>query len=358
MNMEGYSIDDGFINSNKFVVLMVQAVLTALLVLWANLNYWSIGNIFVLCIVLAIVNIYVLRFIVFEERYYSRMYIKLKDNEITTPSIFWGITSIRDTEDGAILKYTNAKSAILVRLERDTITGKESEFIETHYDSFSDFYNALNTKGLKFVQMSLMEQAGRDPRLHKLDDLVLKANNKNIAKIVEAQIGHIKKMTRATLFETDYFLIYVEGTVNAESLVSDAIDSIYKVLDGAFVGFSILSSNDIVEMMKEEFGVKYFDYASATLNVFKNSGVNVSGAVAISEIQFDDGSVIEVGEYERNRIDRLASLYFRETERINAGTIKKTLERKQYDGAGKTTVFTKKSTIEKSDKATRGDGND
>ena len=60
------------------------------------------------------------------------MYKQLKESEITTPAIFWDIASIKDTIDGAILTYSDAKIGILLRIERDTITGKPPEFKETH----------------------------------------------------------------------------------------------------------------------------------------------------------------------------------------------------------------------------------
>ena len=76
-----------------------------------------------------------------------------------------GYSVYKETEEGAILIYSSSKIGVIFRLERDTITGKEPEFKEYHYDAVSDFYKEIVYRKYKFVQMNVMEQAGNDNRL-------------------------------------------------------------------------------------------------------------------------------------------------------------------------------------------------
>ena len=77
---------------------------------------------------------------------------------------------------------------MFIRLERDTITGKDKDFRETHFDAISEFYKEMNNRQYQFVQLNIMEQAGNDPRIDTLDELVLKSDNANLAELIEMQV--------------------------------------------------------------------------------------------------------------------------------------------------------------------------
>ena len=133
------------------------------------------------------------------------------------------------------MTYSDAKLGVLVRLERDTITGKPPEFKETHYDAISDFYKHIMTSRYNFVQMNIMEQAGNDPRLDELDKLIYSSSNPNIRLLMERQIGYIKNITHHTLYESDYFLFYTSDLTKIDKIVDEVIDLIYTILDGGYI---------------------------------------------------------------------------------------------------------------------------
>lgn len=307
MNVDGGAWEDRFFNSTKLVILAGTIFINVLVIAWLTTLYAGWPAYVILGSILLFIDQLILRYFIFEESYYYRMYVKMKKYEISTPSVFWNISSIRDTEDGGIMIYGDGKVGLIVRLERDTITGKSDDFKERHYDAISDFYKELVIKNLKFVQMNVMEQAGKDPRLQKLDDLVIKADNPNIAKIVEAQVGYIKKITRATLFESDYFLIYSDDINRLDSITSDAIDCIYNLLDGAFIGYSILNTNEILEMLKETYGVKYFDYTEAAVSMHRSTSINIPKSFNLVQVNFISGESAEIGNVEKNRLNVLTS---------------------------------------------------
>lgn len=345
MNVEGGAWEEGFFTSSKVCILIAAAFINAGVVMWLSTLYVGWPAKVLVYLILAFLDQLVIRLFIFEEKYYYRMYQKMKQYEVSTPSVFWNIASMRDTEDGVILVYGDGKVGILIRMERDTITGKTPEFKEIHYDAISDFYKELNLKNLKFIQMNIMEQAGKDPRLQKLDELVIKAENKNIAKIVESQVGYIKKITRATLFESDYFLIYSEDMNRSDSIVSDSIDCIYKLLDGAFIGFSVLSSNDVLELMKEQYGVRYFDYTEATVGMYRNSGVHIAKAFTITGVTYTSGDTDKVGNVENNRLIALASYISRGVIKPGEWTVKDALGGKIRNNTNKNLSSSRNSTV-------------
>lgn len=307
MNVEGGSWDEHFISTKKLVFIGIIFFSLMFMIMYFADNGTSVSSILICLAVWLFISQLIVRYIVFEEKFYYKMYKVMKNHEITTPAIFWDITSIKDSYDGAILTYSDAKIAIVVKLERDTITGKREDFKEIHYDAISDFYRALMQAKYMFVQMNLMEQAGDDPRLDELGKLVNKSNNKNICELMEKEIGYIKNISHKTLYESDYFIIYTYDVQKIDSIIDEAIECLYKVLDGAYIGYRVLSAKEVVEFVRSLYGVKYFNYTQATLDMFKIAGISGKKPFVISDIRYTDGSEQEIGEYELNKIYKITS---------------------------------------------------
>ena len=327
MNVEGGTWDENFISTKKLVV--IGLIMFSLM--FIILHIVDAGVPFITSVVYIalwfIISLYALRFIVFEERFYYKMYKILKNYEVTTPAIFWDIASINNTPDGAILTFSDTKIGVLVRLERDTITGKHPDFKEVHYDAVSDFYKALNNYKYKFVQMNIMEKAGNDPRLENLDPLVHKSDNNNICKLMEKEIGYIKNITHNTLYESDYILVYTHDLTKVDTIVSDIIDCVYKILDGAYVDYRILSSKEIIEFVKEIYGVKYFNYTQATLDMYKLSGATTGKPFTMCSLQYTDGKYQDLNSSDINKIYSMTSEVLSGARKIDEISIRETLNK-------------------------------
>lgn len=307
MNVEGGSWDEHFITTPKLVCIV--AMIAAAVLIGASLyDIVAPARSYIMCYAIWFVAcFYITRFFIFEEKFYYKMYKQLKQSEITTPAIFWDIASIKDTPNGAVLTYSDAKIGVLIRLERDTITGKAPEFKETHYDAISDFYKQVMLNRYNFVQLNIMEQAGNDPRLEELDKLLYNTDNPNIRALMERQVGYIKNITHHTLYESDYFLFYTSDLTKIDTIIDEAIDMIYLILDGAYIGYRVMNARDIIEFVKEEYGVKYFNYTEATLAMFKNQGIHTKNPFSIAEIRYADGDIQEITQTDIIRINKLTS---------------------------------------------------
>ena len=306
MDVEGGYQDGRFFNTTKFIALICIAA-TALVIYFALVDTGTVRQYLVLYTLWFIASVQVIRYIIFEEKYYYRMYLQLKDNKVTTPAAFWNVTSTNDTEDGVVLTFVDARIGIILKLDRDTITGKEENFRERHYDAISDFYRELVTMGYSMVQMNIMEQAGNDPRLPELDRLVNKDPNPNIRKLLEASAGHIKNITNRTLYESDYFMIYTHDISKIDMLFSDAIDAVYKILDGGYIGYHFLSLREVVDLVKEQYNVSFFDANEATITMSKNNGYDIAAPFTLVGMEFNDGVYEEVGRRELFEINRITS---------------------------------------------------
>lgn len=327
MNLEGYAGDDGFFNTTKLIIGLGTILLTALGVNKALKVQNFTTKLLALAAVIFIAQ-WVIRKFVLQEDYYSKIYKKSKEYRITTPQVFWAAPIIQDGYEGATVTYVDGKTGVIVRAIRDTITGRTEEMRESHYDAISDFYKSVNQHGFSMVQMNIMEPAGRDPRMGQLDKLVTQPSNRNVAKLMEMQIGYIRKTTRETLYETEYFLIYTKNTFDTSKMVSEVAECAQQLMGGAYTGYEILDRAECIELMKELYGVTYFDYGRATTGAYQGTGAGVHKAFEIKEVRFGDGSKVEVGVQGNIRLQNLASLVLKGDLEDEDWTVKQALDGK------------------------------
>lgn len=302
MNVEGGTWNEHFITTGKLIWIAILAACSVVMYMWLASTNASVFGYFIFTLGFILIASLVVRYVIFEERYYYKLYQKMKDNEIGTPAIFWNIASIKETNEGCILIYADARVGVMFRLERDTITGKDEEFREEHYDSISNFYKEIANKKYSMVQMNIMEQAGNDPRLYELDKLIKKNSNPNIQNLMEQQIGYIKNITRKTLFETEYFLIYTEDLTKTDQIIEDVVDIAFKAMDGAYIGYSILHYKDIIEFEKDLYNIKYFDCTEATLEMFKRNGIYYGSPFKLTGVVFDNDEEHDINEVVNQKI--------------------------------------------------------
>lgn len=328
MNVEGGVWNEHFITTPKFICIVLIILSAVAIIMMLGSDKASITQYMIWLSIWMFVSIQVLRFIVFEEKFYYKMYLELQEHEISSPALFWDIASIKDTDDGAIITYSDAKIAILVKVERDTITGKQKEFKETHYDAISDFYREVATDRYSFVQMNIMEQAGKDPRLNELSKVIYKSDNENICKLMELQVGYIKNITHKALYESDYFLFYTQDLSKVDCIISEISECIFKLLDGAYISYQILSSKEIVDLVKEIYGVNYFNSTEASLLMFNKDAAGDITPFNVTGMLWKDGEEQEFNNKELNKLRNITSSVIRETLSVNDMSLKEALYRK------------------------------
>lgn len=329
INVEGGNYNEHFITTPKLICIGLIFAGLAFIIYKCSHGTGGLLSWLLWLAIWGVTSTFVARFIIFEEKFYYRMYLDLKEHEITTPAIFWDIASIKDTDEGAIITYSDAKIAIMVKVERDTITGKTRDFKEVHYDAISDFYRDVITQKYSFMQMNIMEQAGKDPRLNELSKIVYKSDNPNIQKLMEMEVGHIKNITHTSLYESDYFLFYTNDLTKIDTIIMDITESIFKLLDGAYIGYKVLSSKDIVDLLKEEFGVTYFNYTEASLLMYNNNANSMIKPFDITGILWTDGEDQTLNNQEINKLRTITSGVIKETLSISDVALKESIYRKE-----------------------------
>ena len=296
MNMEGNNYSDSFWQTYKLITIVVQLFILAFILLSPVLGDGTWGGALKLLALWLIAMFFVVRFVIFEEKFNYKMYKQMLEYEVSTPATFWDIVAIKNTEDGAILTYRDGKIAVMLKVDRDTITGKPREFKETHFDAIQDFYHRLQDYKLSFVQMNIMEPAGNDPRLAELDKLVVKNDNPNIRKLMQLEVGFTKTITKRTLYESDLFLIYVKDRTRIDTLMNDVEDCVYELMNGAYIGYRFMDEADILDFIKDEYGVSYFNRTQATLSLFSRTNQSLKPTFRIAKVEDTDGREFEISD--------------------------------------------------------------
>lgn len=309
MNMEGNNYTDSFWQTPKLIVGGIMLFLLLIILLAPFIGGVQIGWVLKRLLLWQVAMFFIARYIIFEEKFNYKMYKQMLEYEIQTPAIFWDIVQIKNTGDGAILTYKDGKTAVMVKVERDTITGKSREFRETHFDAIQDFYNRLQNYKFSFVQMNIMEPAGNDPRLQELDKLVTKSDNPNIQKLMQLQVGYTKKKTKRTLYESDIFLIYAKDRARIDTIVADVEDCIFELLNGAYIGYRLLDEGEILEFVKNQYGVSYFNRTEATLNLFSRTNQTTKPTFSIVKVQDQNGREYNIQKEQQRKIHSLAQKY-------------------------------------------------
>lgn len=309
MNMEGTLGDDNFITLPKF--LTIGCIFGALVgwLIMANSSGYSFMNTLIVFLILLWISSILLRYIVFEERLYYKMYEELKKGRVIKPDRFWNIASKSKSSHGTALIYNDAKIGVIVRLERDIITGKGEGVEENHYDAVSDFYKYLNSKGIKRVFMNIMEPTGKDERLAELDKLCNATDNYNINRLVELSVTHIKNISNNTLTDVEYYLLYTDDIMGQDSLIDNVEEAMSILMSGAYASYEILGTlgdREINEFARQINFVDYFNTDEAALRIFKANGMERS-SLRISKIKLSNGRVIDIDPMASQAISNISS---------------------------------------------------
>ena len=306
MNMEGNNYTDSFWQTPKLVVTAAMLFALVIILIQPAVGGVPIGQMFRLLLIWLVQAFFIFRYIIFEEKFNYKMYKQMLKYEIQTPAIFWDIVQIKNTGDGQILTYRDGKTAVMVKVDRDTITGKPREFKERHFDAIQDFYNRLQNYRLSFVQMNVMEPAGNDPRLVELDKLITKNDNPNIQKLMQLEVGYTKKKTKKTLYESDIFLIYVKDRTRVDTIIADVEDCIFELLNGAYIGYRLMDEADILDFIKDQYGVSYFNRTEATLSLFSRTNQTMKPTFTLYKVTDTSGREYEISKASAMKIHNMA----------------------------------------------------
>ena len=249
--------------------------------------WWRLG----IALAVFYVGLFIMRFIVFHELWYSDMYEGLKETDFDLPlDAIWNIFDI-DYSYPYISYFKNGYKGIFVRMEKDAITGKPEQNMYDHYEAVGDAYNLCHSLNMNLIHIDYMDNVGNDSRMQKLyDDLTFVANPDMQTMLIDIYSNLQDEMSR-NYASFDIYLFLTKDKINNFIYNTQAVCN--RMLGGNFITYKVLDRTEIVRICTALFNLHEFSIIDACENVLQ--GIGHSGIIPIS-VTHGDGTVDELNK--------------------------------------------------------------
>ena len=247
-----------------------------------NLEIWM--RFLLPCVVLYI-GLFILRFFVFRELWFSDVYETLKatDYDLKLDQI-WQIFDI-NFEYPYICYFKNGYKGIFVRMEKDAITGKVGDAQFDHYSAIGDAYNVAHSLNMNIVHIDYMDNVGNDTRMQKLYDDLVFVENPDMQEMLIDIYSNLQDEMSQNYASFDIYLFLTRDKLN--NFVYNMQTVCNYMLGGNFITYKVLDRFEISRVCVALFNLHDFSIVEACENVL--SGVEHHGVIPI-KVKHGDGT--------------------------------------------------------------------
>ena len=241
-------------------------------------------NFFVrLLIVVALYTVvtYSVRFLLLQEGKLRKQYYEQLDNDykISTEDI-WGIYEI-DGDEIRVAPYLNGRLGIFFALEKDVIVGLDAESEFKHYEAVSDAYNEVAKNRAQIIHIDYMTHVGRDPRMAKLYEQASKSPNPDMRAVLNGIYSHLDDTMRDEISTYAAYVILSPATEGQYNQIARKV--IERVMEGNYLGYTMLSDEQIRDLTVELFNLHSFSVVDAERNALISSTYRVAVPISIEK---------------------------------------------------------------------------
>lgn len=270
----------------KIILSIADVLLTVIFTVGCasndNLEIWM--RFLLPCVVLYI-GLFILRFFVFRELWFSDVYETLKatDYDLKLDQI-WQIFDI-DFEYPYICYFKNGYKGIFVRMEKDAITGKVGDAQFDHYSAIGDAYNVAHSLNMNIVHIDYMDNVGNDMRMQKLYDDLVFVENPDMQEMLIDIYSNLQDEMSQNYASFDIYLFLTRDKLN--NFVYNMQTVCNYMLGGNFITYKVLDRFEISRVCVALFNLHDFSIVEACENVL--SGVEHHGVIPI-KVKHGDGT--------------------------------------------------------------------
>lgn len=229
------------------------------------------------------VGLFLIRFFILKETYYSDIYenLKLKDFRLKTNDI-WQIFDI-DSNYPFISYFRNGYKGIFVKMEKDVITGKPDTAMYDHYEAISDAYNTAHSLNMNIVHIDYMDNIGNDPRLQVMYDDLAEVSNMDMQDLLIDMYSYLQDNMSMNYASFDIYLFLTKDNLN--NFTYNVQSVVGRMLGGNYITYKILDRNDISSVCTALFNLHDFSVFEACENVLQTT--THTGIIPISVMHPD-----------------------------------------------------------------------
>ena len=266
--------------TRRVIAWMVSIVffLIGLLILFRGSQNFFVKILIV--VALYTVVTYSVRFLLLQEGKLRKQYYEQLDNDykISTEDI-WGIYEI-DGDEIRVAHYRNGRLGIFFALEKDVIVGLDAESEFKHYEAVSNALNEVAKNRAQIIHIDYMTHVGRDPRMAKLYEQASKSPNPDMRAVLNGIYSHLIPST-----EVQYNQI--------------ARKVIERFMEGNYLGYTMLSDEQIRDLTVELFNLHSFSVVDAERNALISSTYRVAVPISVEK----DGVVTKLNKTVKEKRD-------------------------------------------------------
>ena len=233
---------------------------------------------------------YSVRFLLLQEGKLRKQYYEQLDNDykISTEDI-WGIYEI-DGDEIRVAHYRNGRLGIFFALEKDVIVGLDAESEFKHYEAVSDAYNEVAKNRAQIIHIDYMTHVGRDPRMAKLYEQASKSPNPDMRAVLNGIYSHLDDTMRDEISTYDAYVILIPSTEVQYTQIARKV--IERFMEGNYLGYTMLSDEQIRDLTVELFNLHSFSVVDAERNALISSTYRVAVPISIEK----DGVVTKLNK--------------------------------------------------------------
>ena len=230
------------------------------------------------------VGLFLARFLVFNELWYSDVFetLKEKDYNLDIENI-WQIFDI-EYEYPYICYFRNGYKGIFVRMEKDAVTGKPDTDMFNHYDAIGLAYNRAHSLNMNIVHIDYMDTVGNDKRMTNLVEDLKFIENPDMHMMISMLYEHLIAEMRMNYASFDIYL-YLTKDKKADFLYN-VRQVCNKMVGGNFITYKILDKYEISRVCTALFNLHDFSIMDACDNVLQGNKHN--GIRPLGVYHFDD----------------------------------------------------------------------
>lgn len=233
---------------------------------------------------------YSVRFLLLQEGKLRKQYYEQLDNDykISTEDI-WGIYEI-DGDEIRVAHYRNGRLGIFFALEKDVIVGLDAESEFKHYEAVSNALNEVAKNRAQIMHIDYMTHVGRDSRMAKLYEQASKSPNPDMRAVLNGIYSHLDDSMRDEISTYDAYVILIPSTEVQYSQIARKV--IERFMEGNYLGYTMLSDEQIRDLTVELFNLHSFSVVDAERNALISSTYRVAVPISIEK----DGVVTKLNK--------------------------------------------------------------
>ena len=242
------------------------------------------------------IGLFLLRFLVLKERYYSDIYEGMLETDYALNTTdLWQIFEIQDNYP-YICFFKNGMKGLFVKMEKDAITGKSSEAQYDHFEPISTAYNVAHSANMNIVHIDYMDNVGNDPRLARMYADLSHVDNIDMKDMLIDIYNNLQDEMSGNYSCFDIYLFLTRDKIQSFEYNVKMVAEL--MLGGNFITYKILNKQEISGVCTALFNLHDFSVVDACEAVMSNQ---YSRGIVPIHLKHSDGTIDKINKTQQEK---------------------------------------------------------